>query len=542
MTDFRPADVGREIVASGGLGVVTAYVSATEVTVEILQPFPATSFDSGAWQLLGSPRATLTPSAKDPVGSTVTLTLSIGGWRPADVGKYVRVNGGLCRITSLDGANPTTIANAVLESELTAVVAAPPLAWTLESSMWGGAFGYPRCGTIFEQRLWPAGSPGFPQTVWGSAIGAYYDFTIGTLDDEAIAYTIGNGESNPILNMTSSRGLLPLTGTAEFSMKGGQERAITPTNVQVRDQSTYGSAPIPPARAGNEVFFVQRGNRKVRALSLNQYDSEQYVAPDVATLSEHITAPGLVEIAFQAEPDALLYAVRSDGQLPTLTADREQDVFAWSRQVTQGAFESVAVVPSPAGNRVFFVVARTIDGQTTRYIEMLDETLDTDCAITGTSEAGATVWSGLDHLKGRTIYAKGDGVFLGEFVVSAAGEVTLPRAAFAVEFGLAYISAVKTLTPEFMAGNGPSSGAQLSIHETKIRLLETTGCRVNLQEVPFRQYGLNVLDRPPPLFTGDKKAGSLGWGDGAAQTLVQQTLPYRFHLLSIISRMTANEA
>lgn len=539
MADFYPADVGREIVAAGGLGVITAYVGPSDVTVEVLQAFPATAFDSGTWQILGSPLATLTPSAVGPVGATITLTLSANGWRPGDVGSYVRINGGLCRITSLAS---DAIANAFVETELTSAVAAPARAWTLERSMWGGAFGYPRCGTIFEQRLWPAGSPGFPQTVWGSAIGAYFDFTIGTLDDEALAYTIGNGESNPILNMTSARGLLPLTGTAEFSMKGGQERAITPTNVQVRDQSTYGSAPIPPARAGNEVFFVQRGNRKVRALSLNQYDSDQYVAPDVATLSEHITAPGLVEIGFQAEPDALLYAVRRDGQMATLTADREQDVFAWSRQVTQGGFESVAVVPTATGNRQFFVVARTIDGATTRYVEMFDESLETDSAITGTSPTGAALWSGLEHLKGRTIYAKGDGVFLGEFVVNASGEVTLPRPAFAVEFGLAFLSTIKTLTPEFMATNGPSSGSQLSIHETKLRLLETTGCRVNLQEVPFRQYADDVLDRPPPLFTGDKKAGNLGWGDGTAQTLVQQTLPYRFHLLSIISRMTANEA
>src|SRR3546814_2634645 len=46
-----------------------------------------------------------------------------------------------------------TIVKAVIETELASVVAAPKLAWSLESSVWGGTNGYPRCGTLFEQRL-----------------------------------------------------------------------------------------------------------------------------------------------------------------------------------------------------------------------------------------------------------------------------------------------------------------------------------------------------------------------------------------------------
>src|SRR3546814_5781987 len=80
-----------------------------------------------------------------------------------------------------------TIVKAVIETELASVVAAPKLAWSLESSVWGGTNGYPRCGTLFEQRLWLGGSPGFPLTFWGSTIGEFLDFLLGTLDDEALA-------------------------------------------------------------------------------------------------------------------------------------------------------------------------------------------------------------------------------------------------------------------------------------------------------------------------------------------------------------------
>src|SRR3546814_12304191 len=93
-------------------------------------------------------------------------------------------------------------------------------------------------------------------------------------------------------------------------------------------------------------------------------------------------------MARQQEPDALVWAVRADGQLATLTADRDQEVFAWSRQVTQGNFECVETVPTPDGDRLFAVVRRIVGGVGVRYIEMLDPDLNTDAALTGTSEAG----------------------------------------------------------------------------------------------------------------------------------------------------------
>jgi hypothetical protein len=245
-------------------------------------------------------------------------------------------------------------------------------------------------------------------------------------------------------------------------------------------------------------------------------------------------------MAYQQEPDHLIHLVRGDGQMPTLTADREQDVFAWARQVTQGVIESVASIPTTEGDAVFAVVARVVDGATTRYIELLDADLNTDCALTGTSDAGASVWGGLDHLEGLTVQVVADGCYQGKFTVDG-GQITLLREANAVEIGLQYTTTIKTLTPEISVPASPLAGAQLSMHEVKVRLRDTVGCQINLQEVAFRQFGANALDIPPPPFTGDKVAGNLGWDDGQQQTLIQQVLPYPFHLLAVISRLTANE-
>lgn len=538
MADFYPADVGRLIVASGGIGTITGYTDGQNITVQITQKFPATSFDSGTWSILGTPQAMCTPSAKDPVGGSVNLTLSAAGWRPEDAGKYVEINGGLCQIKTITSS---TIAAAVIVKELAATVAAPALAWTLKGPCWSPAFGYPRCGTIYQGRLWLGGNYAFPKRLWGSVIGDYLDHTLGSLDTDAIAYDIGDGASCSILHLANARGLVALTDSGVFSIMGGQEKPITPTNIQITDQCNYGASAVAPVRVGGELEYVQRAGRKVRALSPNEYDSGQYNAPDMAVLAEHVTESGLVDMCYQAEPDPLIYGVRADGQLATLCADRDQDVFAWSRQLTQGGYESAAAVPTADGNRVFVIVARVVDGALTRYIEMFESGLQTDSAITGHSGAGASTWGGLSHLKGLRVNAKGDGVFLGKFDVSDAGSITLPRTANDVEIGLDYVTEILTLTPEFMGPIGSAQGHQLSNCEIKVRLLDTIGCAINLQTVSFRQLGNGILDQAPEPFTGDKKAGNLGWGDGVAQTLIQQTLPYPLHLLSVIAKITANE-
>src|SRR3546814_10804194 len=93
-------------------------------------------------------------------------------------------------------------------------------------------------------------------------------------------------------------------------------------------------------------------------------------------------------------------------------------------QVTQGNFECVETVPTPDGDRLFAVVRRIVGGVGVRYIEMLDPALNTDAALTSTSEAGATVWTGLDHLEGLTGTVKGDGVALQDRVVRSEEHTT----------------------------------------------------------------------------------------------------------------------
>lgn len=531
---FLAADVGREIWSGGGVATITAVGAANSVTVNVLNAFPALSMAN--WGLQGSPQTANTPSAKDPVGASTSLTLSAAGWRSDDIGKFVKINGGLVQITTYTSS---TIVSGVIRSAMTAIVASPANAWSLEAPVWNVIDGFPCTGTLYEQRLVTAGSPSYPQTVWQSRTGEYLNFELGTKDDDAMSYTVNSDQINPISHMAQTKALIALTYGGEFTLAGGVEKPITPTNIQVKNPSVYGCNSVKPVRIGNELYFIQKSNRKLRAMAY-KYDSDTYGSPDMSVLSEHITKPGIVDMAYQQEPESILYLVRSDGVIATLTVDRDQDVVGWARQITDGAFESVASVPTPEGEQIWAIVRRTVNGATVRYLERFVSGVRVDCGVVATSGPGSATWTGLGHLEGKLVDVVADGVVMQQQTV-VGGQITLPRNAFAVQIGLNFKTRIKTLTPDVAGSTGSAQGNSMRIGEITLRFLETIGCKINGQTVAFRNLGAQVLDKPPVLFTGDHRLENLGWERGQAQLVIEQDQPLPFHLLCVIKKITFND-
>lgn len=535
---WRDADIGRVITYQGGVATISSITSVTVAVCSISTTFPATSIAALAWNISDTPVATLTPSATGPIGAAITLTLSVSGWHGLVVGHYyVRVNGGLCLITSLDGVDDK-IANAVVLKELTGTTAAPVDSWTLEGKAWSyGTGSFPKTGTIHEQRLICGGTEVFPQTIWGSKIGDYFDFTIGTDDDEAFSFKIASDQANPIAYLASARTLICLTSGGEFTIEGGVEKPITPTNVQIRVRSNRGCAQVRPLRVENEEFFVHRSGKKLLAFgySAQAYD---WAVSDVALFSEHMITPGVTELAYQQDPDPIIYAKRSDGDLAVCAFSREQDVSGWVRWNMNGLVKSMAVIPTSTGEQCYLIVQRVINGATVQHVEVITTDLFLDAAITGTSGPGATVWTGLGHLEGETVGVIADGYYAGEFEVASA-QITLLNAANAVTIGLTKVPTIEPLTPEI--GGGFAQGNSVRVGEVSLRFLDTKNCQVNGDEIDFRQFGDSLLDQPLPSFTGLKRIENLGWDRGDTEMTITAQYPFSFHLLSLIRKITVND-
>lgn len=510
--------VGNRVVLSGfqGSGIDGLYDIATV-------PTPTTFTFSFGGQLIA--------------GGTLGAVYQYGvgqAWRVQDVGAYVEINGGLVELTAFDSA---TRMYGVIKRELSSTLTAPSTGWTLKSTMWNAIDGYPAAVSLFKQRLYAAGSSGYPMRLWASGIGLYLDFTPGTNDGDAFGYDMASDQVNQTVHLASAKVLAALTQGEEFTVTGGTTGAITPTNIDVDSQSVYGCAQARPVRVGNEIIYAQRAGTKIRAMTYD-LNTDAYRSQNLTRLAAHITGPGIVDMAFQAEPVPIVWMVRSDGVLVSMTYDRDDNVCGFARHTTNGAFKSVCSIPGADGDVLFAVVQRTVNGQTVQFVERLDETLQTDAAIVGSNPAGSATWGGLGSLEGKTCDVKADGVYMGQFTVTD-GSITLPRTAKAVEIGLHYDSEITFLSPNVSGGLGTSQGNQQRTGAVILRFLNTIRCLVGDQILPFRHFGTNVLDKPPEPFTGDINISEFGWGP-LSEITIKQDQPYDWYPLALIRQFTVN--
>lgn len=396
---------------------------------------------------------------------------------------------------------------------------------------------YPKAVSFFEQRLFFAACPKSPQTLWGSKIGLYTVFTVGPLDDDAVQFTIASNRYDEIIQLESARNLLAMSYGGEFSVAGTSSGGVTPSAVSIRAHTFHGTSDVKPIRIGQEVMFVQRDNKKVRAIS---YDVtlDANVAPDVSILAEHITGNGIVDLTYQQDPDSVAWAVREDGVLLSLTHLREQDVTAWARHLTPGKFKNVCSVPEATTDRCYVVVERTINGITEGYVEYLSPDSYTDSAIHLSDATGKTSWTGLDHLEGETVQVRADGRQQPSVTV-VGGSVDILTAAKEVEFGLPFSVTIELLHPEVTLSTGTSQGSATSIQEAVLRLQDSVGVTVNGYELPMMTTN-EIFDQPLVPFTGDKTVSLTGWRT-PHNLKIEHTLPMPFTLLGVILKVVIND-
>ena len=419
---------------------------------------------------------------------------------------------------------------------------------------------YPSCVTFFEQRLVFAGSNDNPQTLWFSKSADLENFTTGSNDTDAMVYTIASNKVNAIRYITAQRSLILGTVGGEFVVSAsGTTQPITPTNVQIQRQSSYGAANIDAVQIENVTMFVQRAKRKIRELVYN-LNIDQYQAQDMTLLAEHITEGGITEMAYQQEPDSVLWCVRSDGTLLGFTYARAEEVVGWHRHVIGGAFssgnavvESVASIPTDANeDELYVIVKRTINGTTRRYVEYLtlfdygtDQTdaFYVDSGLTYSGSA-ATVITGLDHLEGQSVTILADGSTHPNKTVSG-GAITLERSSTKVHVGLGYTSLLQTMRVEAKGDEATSQSKTKRINEVTLRLHESVGVEVgsslsDMERIPFRSSAA-AMSSAVPLFTGDKQVEFRDDFNTDGFVYVRQTQPLPLTVISIYPMITVND-
>jgi len=220
--------------------------------------------------------------------------------------------------------------------------------WSLGA--FGGDQGFPKAVGLYEQRLYFAGTTGQPQSIFGSVSADFENMTPGTLDDSAVNFTIASDKVNVIRHLLPARFLQVLTTSAEFTLSGGTGATpVTPTNVNVLRETTFGCSQVRPVRAGNSTILIQKGQEKVKEITFD-LDTDGLLGIDLTILADHIPRGGLTDMVWQQEPELILWFVHSDGRLVGLTYDRANAAIGWHDHVIGGTSAHATITVSDYAN------------------------------------------------------------------------------------------------------------------------------------------------------------------------------------------------
>lgn len=245
---------------------------------------------------------------------------------------------------------------------------------TWAEGAWSVDEGYPSTIALYEERQIYANTIGSPQTIWLSETDVWHSFLAGVESSDSFERTIASNQVNIIQWMSSQTSLmLGTTGGGWKIFASGVDEALTPDNLNAKQQSGHGSAHIQAMLMNNSTIFVQRQGSIVRKLQYS-FDLDVWLAPNLTILSEHITGEGLTQIAMQKIPYSILWGTREDGELIGLTMEESQEVLGWHHHDYGGNVESVAVRPSLAEDEIWIAIKRVIDSNTVRYIEQIQPT------------------------------------------------------------------------------------------------------------------------------------------------------------------------
>lgn len=426
-----------------------------------------------------------------------------------------------------------------------------------------GAFstveGYPSKVTFFRERLTLAKG----QQLFFSCAGDFENFASKddsgqVVADRAIQVTISSDQVNQVQWLAPTQALIIGTSGGEFAcMENATNEAFAPGNVKIDQQTSEGSRSVAPVRVGYSTLMVQRSGRKVKEVAYN-LQQNGYVSADLTVLAEHITFSGIVQTTWHKEPYVVMWAARTDGVLLGFTFNKEQDVIGWHRHILGGSFgsgdavvESVCVIPAPdrARDELWMIVKRTINGSTKRFVEYLsreyqqgDAQADAFYVDAGSTYSGAaaTTISGLSYLEGQTVQVLADGAAHPDRTVSS-GQITLQLAASKVQIGLGCPATLQTTRIEAAAGDGTAQGKTKRINKVVIRFYNTLGAKAgpdenNLDLIEFRT-GSDLMNAPPPLFSGDKLMEWPGGYDFDGYVMVRQEQPLPMTIVAIMPQL-----
>lgn len=432
-----------------------------------------------------------TQTAFNLTASSISAINGGVGFVTSDVGRPIRLMGpdGRWRWARIITHTSSTVVTVRLYGQ--ALPSLAPIArWRIGAI--SASTGFPTAVGFFKERLAFGGTSKSPLNVWLSRSADYENFGVSepVQANDAVSLQMTGGRFNQISFLEEMQDLAVGTGgSLRVIGKSDPSEPFGPDNARQDQQSTIGALVSQPVVVGGTAIFADRYGKRLYEYAFS-FESNSYVAEELSILSDHLTREGVVEMAFQQNPDNLVMCPMQDGAMTVVTYEKKQQIAGFTPWVVGGAnakLESVAVIPSDGGDTAYAIVSRTVDGAIKRYVEYqakphlegenVADGVYYDSAVTYVGPAVGAV-SGLLHLRGETVGILADGVDIGDAVVSAGGAITLPDdiTAAKITVGLRYKSRGVTLRmPQAGNRDGSALGRKKAVTSLALDVLDTAG-------------------------------------------------------------------
>lgn len=235
---------------------------------------------------------------------------------------------------------------------------------------WSDYRGWPAVGEFNQDRFVTANTANEPQTLWQTKASNYYDYSRNSpiIDSDGITTNIPARQLNGVNGLVPLTQLIALTSSSEWGI-GAVDTVMSPLTITQKVYGFNGSIGIKPVIIKNRAIYVQFYGSVILDLGYELL-SNTFTGSELSILANHLfTGYSITDMCYQQYPDSLVWAVRDDGHLLSMTYLREQEVLAWTQHETLGDVESVDSIPGSGYSQVWLSVNRSgTDG----FIEYMD--------------------------------------------------------------------------------------------------------------------------------------------------------------------------
>lgn len=178
---------------------------------------------------------------------------------------------------------------------------------------------YPYTLCFFQDRLVFGGTNANPKIIYMSKTGDPTNFQLGTNDDEAVSTVVSGSDLEEIRWLCPREALLVGTSHREYSLRGSNTAAVTPTSIKVSKPSGEGawSSADMDCRNIESGAIAIRGNREEVLSYAYTTDSYTYQPTVMNALSKDVLAEhgGIQELEVVVRPESEIWLLLGDGTL-----------------------------------------------------------------------------------------------------------------------------------------------------------------------------------------------------------------------------------